>query len=65
MEKSNFINIISSIILMVAGAAFILFSCYENNWNLENIIFAIIGGIFVLYGIIRIYLTNKSSKQNN
>ena len=63
MEKANFINVIVSIMLILAGCGFLLFIFLQGSWNVENIVFLIIALVLILYGILRIYITNKSAHQ--
>lgn len=58
MEKANFINVIVSILLILAGCGFLLFIFAQGSWESEDILFLIIA-----YGSIRMYVTNKSAHQ--
>lgn len=58
MEKANFINVIVSIQLILAGCGILLFIFAQGSWESEDILFLIIA-----YGSIRMYVTNKSAHQ--
>lgn len=63
MEKANFINVVVSILLILAGCGFLLFIFAQGSWESEDILFLIIALIFIAYGSIRMYVTNKAAHQ--
>lgn len=60
MEKTNFINFIVTIILVIAGIGFVLFSIFGGEAS--SVVPMIIGGLLIIYGVIRFLLINKASK---
>ena len=62
MEKSNFINVIVSIILVIAGICFLFYGILAGDGSGKDILLIILGVILIAYACLRAFLTNKAAK---